>query len=882
MRLQTPFVLRVVCAAIVLFSVAIVRADDISGTWSGSHFAQTFTCVPIWNSNGDGQVNITQTGDSFSGTGVIKDWMNPDVGSTVGPCEFEALFTLEFVIANGIVTGSSFTADALFTDDGEEFTLPLTGSIGVNHTMTITIPVPNGDPPPAIDTLFTLTLTKGPLLTPNVVVSGFPVGMVQPVNEGTATDSLSLTNNGNSPASVTLSKSGSFFTLSTSALTVEAGETRTIDIQALAQSTAGALEGTVTCSGSGVTCAPIRVVLLSAVPPPGRPRLIAPAARIETRAPAGQNPSGAVSFTNDSSFGVSAIAISDVPWIVPQSGVITLQPGHPSAVSFTVNRSRRSDASALVGGESGKLSLRFIESTRVSAHPIQTLASTATNITTISATIVDVVQPGISTATFPPLAPGEVAYFFAGLGTLGNIVTDLLLSNISASPTTDLRLYFTSTSPGATTKLLNLTQNLAPHLAVSFPSMANNVFAAGGQSGSLQIRGTSASGVAAAAVRLAQGVAGRHSTALPMLRSDVAARIGERVILSGVEKSAGVHTNLYIQEVSGAHGTVQIDFLNASGQPLSARAADSVNGFATLELTDVVPAGAVVARINIVSDGGNARFAAYALVVDETTSDAWVVSDLIRSGTTPSGAFVVPLPSVKGSPQRDISLTNVALSTITATVDSIAPPPRRRVSAHALPMESEATQSVVLTPLQTATSSVSIVNGYLRLTAPSGTLTGSARMAVSNPPTPGQFRSGLVSVPTTAALASGQSKRFTGVDDASPATIASATAGTQRSSLILIETEGHSATLRLTMRFTFPGGAKVTGIGLTTKEITIGANRMITLSDIGNVMIGNERDAFGDLTNTQIDVEVIAGSGRVAAFLQSIDNGSGDVLMRID
>ena len=57
---------------------------------------------------------------------------------------------------------------------------------------------------------------------------------------------------------------------------------------------------------------------------------------------------------------------------------------------------------------------------------------------------------------------------------------------------------------------------------------------------------------------------------------------------------------------------------------------------------------------------------------------------------------------------------------------------------------------------------------------------------------------------------------------------------------------------------------------------------MLTRADLGQFLIGPQRSSFGDLWNTQIDVAVLSGNGRVVAFIQSVDNGSGDVLMRID
>lgn len=853
-------VIRVFCVAFVLLNVVpIAQADDISGNWSGTYFYQTAECIPIWTAIGAAETVIAQNVNAFTGTVTLLDVRNPEVGDDPGPCSLQSVDTFPFTISNGVVSGSGFIAIAKFP--GEQTSFAVNGSVRGN-TMTLTIAFGPGS-------YARLTMTRTGMPAPNVIVSAFPQGMVQASGNDAvpATDSFSLTNSGDATSTVALAGDGSFFTLFTETVTLAAGETATIDIQALAQENAGVLEGSITASGDGVGIAPIRVVLLSATPPPSTARIAPPAARRETRGSANQNSTGAASFTNETSSTIQAIAVADVPWIIPQSGLITLPPGHATSVSYTIDRARRSDAAAPIGGgESGKLSLRFIGSSSTTASgSIRTLATTATNITTVSSTLVDIVLPGTGTSEFPPLGAGEVAYFFAGLGSLGNVVTDLMLSNPGTDTPDDLRFYFTSTSAGATTRLLDLTRLIGPHLAVSFPSMANNIFASDGQSGSLQIRGSSASAMSLAATRLASNVTGRYATAIPMLRSDAAAGAGGQVILSGVDKSAGVHTNLYIQEVSGHDGSVQIDFLGAQGQSISARAADAVKSFKTLELADAVPAGAVVARITTAA-GGSARFAAYALVVDEATSDAWVVSDLVRSGIPPSGSFLIPVPFHGGSAQRNVFLTNVGASTITATIDRFSSGSRRRAVVHS---ESIATESEhTLAGLQTVSPTVSIVNGYLRLSAPAGTLNGGVR--------------GFVAAPAAAALASGQSKPFTGLDDASASTIAAATPGTQRSSLILIETAGHSAVVRVTMRFTYPGGSKVTGIGEVTKEIAIAAHQMLTRADLGQFLIGPQRSSFGDLWNTQIDVAVLSGNGRVVAFIQSVDNGSGDVLMRID
>jgi len=54
------------------------------------------------------------------------------------------------------------------------------------------------------------------------------------------------------------------------------------------------------------------------------------------------------------------------------------------------------------------------------------------------------------------------------------------------------------------------------------------------------------------------------------------------------------------------------------------------------------------------------------------------------------------------------------------------------------------------------------------------------------------------------------------------------------------------------------------------------------ISDVARDLIGSVRDSFGDLHKMELDVEVTGGSGRVLPFLQSIDNGSGDMVVRTD
>lgn len=822
-----------------LLCCAPALADDISGTWTGPHRFEILYCDPDVVTAGTSTFIITQNGNAIAATYIWK------VISVEGcQLEPETTYTLSFT---GTVSGNTFTGDVSFPGFGVFATIA--GSVS-GDTMTFTVT----DPPPN-ETTITGVLTR--VLTPDVVLSSFPAGMLQPPGTPTATDSFSLTNKGSGSATVTLVPAGGFFTLDATSLTLLPRETRTVTITATS-AVPGAQEGTIAVSGEGVAVRPIRVVLLTAVPPPQRVRLVPPARRTETVAQSGQTAgSGSVSFTNDGAATVQAIAVADVPWLVPQSGIISLHPTQTVAVTFTIDRTKRSDAAAPLGAESGKLSLRFIDSTNTAPAAASIVAFNGTGGGTTSTTIVDVVHPGTIVTNVPPNAPGEVISFITGLGSLGEDVVDLLLaSRDNVAPSGNVHLYFVA--PGST-RLLDLTQKLGPTLGVLFPAVTKNVFGAQNENGSLQFRGGGANGVSVAAVRLAQRAGGHYTTTLPVLRSDQSAAGGDRIILSGVTKSATVHTNVYVQEVFGTTSQLRVDFLDANGLVVSGRPGETIAGGAALELIDAVPIGAAAVRIRNDS-AGPGRLAAYALVLDDTSGESWVVTDLVRT-TPPAGTFVAP---VSGA-QKTVSVTNTGTAAIEVTLDEVQRF-RRRAASHS--DEVRADETLSLAPLQTATRAVNIANGYVRITGPAGTWNASAPFA-------GPF------VPA-AGLTSGQSKRFGGVDDSSAATRAAATAGTTHSSLILIETAGQSATVRVTLRFVFGAASKATGTIESSTEVTIGARHMLTLHDISRAVIGSARDLVGDLSNMQVEVAVISGGGRVVALIESADNASGDARIRGD
>lgn len=850
-----------------LITIALqAQTANLAGTWEGTHSSTYVYCSAKPTTTGTAKLVVAQQVNDVEGTFAWEALATHN-------CFLTERETITFRIA-GQASGGTLTAKVFYVDDpskpqGDEVGAMKANAVGAAMTFEVTIftapeDIPEDGP---IQTIISGQLTRAtpkPQPNANVVISSFPSGMIQNVGEATATDAFSLTNTGDAAAEVLLETSEDFFTLPVTKLILAPGETQRIGIRAVAQSVAGARTGTITVHGAGLSS--IRVSLLTGNRNVGANRPSGPIARTEVVAPPERLlVDGTVCFTNGGTITLLAIAVSDVPWIIPQSGTITLAPGQTVAVPFQIDRSKRPDATALVGGAAGSISLRFVGTS--AALSFASHGSTTTN--TVSVQIVDVVKPVTGNQAFPPLQPGEVAYFISGLGGRGGKLTDLLLSNRGPAKTTDLRMYFNSFGPGAATKLLNIVQGFEPNVAVTFPSMAKNVFDAIDQVGTLQIRGTSASGMSVAAVQLASVATGRYATALPVLRSDRSAGSGERINLAGVEADGTTQTALYIQEVAGANGGVQVEFVNAVGVPLlPALRPNVLNPFAMVEVA--VPPGAALARITVVSSG-SARFAAYALVTDDGTADSWVISDITRNSTPPSSLFIVPLLSVDGqAPERNLYLTNNDSSAaIDVTFDQLASSTRRRSTGPGGGTEPAPGTTLTIQPLQTITPPVSPGKGHLRISAPAGSFSASAR-STAGTGNGGVYGTGLIAAAANGALKPGETKRITGIDDSDA----------NRSTLILVETAGQSTTVRLTLRYVLASGTKVSAYAVSTRTIALAPRQMTTLDDLAKAIIGSERDAFGDLNNCQLDVEVIGGTGAIVALVQSVDDGTGDVVLR--
>ena len=849
-------------------------------------------------------VTGTVSGNSVTATGTLLEDDDDDGDEGDGPSSFTFLVSGDTI--SGLVDGvtvftlhrststaspiiSSFDADPDSIEAGEASTLRWStfnatsvtidngiGAQGVSGSVTVS---------PHVTTTYTLTAVGGGGSTisrttvtvgggaARLAVAAAPAGFAQLAGTGGGTDSFTIANIGEGPSSVTLTSAGNFFSISPTSFTLDPGASQTITITGTAQPP-GSYEGSVSITGAGAEGElGVRVRMLAAAAPSGT---VAPApavARVEVASSVGQNASGAVEFTNAGTAVLQGIAVSDAPWIVPESGVVSIPPGQRVAITYMIDSAKRPDAGSAVGAATGKLSLVYIGSGSGGLSAFGAAGSTSS----VSVTLVHVARPSVTAGTPSPLGSGELALFTPGLGNRPGAVGDLLLANDQPAALNNIAIFMTGVS--APTQLTSIAQ-IAANSSVTFPGLIRNVFNDSVPTGTAQIRGADTSRLSVAAILANTSLpVGTFSTALPVFRSDGGAGGGARIILPGLSKSGSVQTNLYVQELSGAAGSFLVEILDGDGNVLMARGPETIEAFGFVELLDIVPASppGMTRSGRVTNAAGSARLNAYALVANTTNNDSWLVTDP-GVDTAASGVMIMPLLLAGPGAQTSMWVTNRSNAAVTATIEERSVG-RRRAVVHSTSRAKSI--SVALEPQKTVAFATNLTSGSIRISAPAGTISAAARSTIDSEGA-NAHGSGLPVVPASEALHSGQVKRFMGVDDASAQSRARKVPATFATHLALVESDGQSATVRVTVQFALASGSLVSSTPRASREYRLAAGQFRLISNLARDVIGSQRDSFGDLRNMTVDVEVVSGSGGVIPFLQSVDQGSGDMLVRIE
>ena len=688
---------------------------------------------------------------------------------------------------------------------------------------------------------------------PQVVVTDPPNGMAQVVGGSFATDSFTLANAGPGDASISISIKNNFFSVSPSSFTLPEGQSQTVSIRSTTQN-GGISDGTASIFIAGVAQPLVLPIRLFAGSQPAGIVSPVPSGAITVSGLPGQQHSGQINISNRGNVGMQGILVGSSPWIVPQSDLVGIPSNGSARGPFVVDSSRRPDGSAPLGAIAGSLSLVYLNGTGNTTSMESTIAA-APPSSRVSVSVLDVSKPNTAPGLPPSLAPGELAVFLSGVSGRGGATTDLYLSNRATTSIADVKLYYTGITAPPSAALLAPIANLGANINAWFPSAPQLLFNAFGSTGTLQVRNGAIANISLEALlSISPDLNNFYTTVVPLLRSD---RGASSRLFAGVEKSAGRHTNMSIQEVSGNAATATIDFFDANGAAIGAPRTESLPAFGFTTLEDVAPAGAASARITA---GGAGKIDGYATVVDEVTLDSYVITDPTSVTAGPDDVLIAPIPPLPSTASVDVFVTGPGSASVIGGGRR-----RRAVRSHAVGTnESVTSQAAQATQRFTYAAGTA---GYLRVTGAPGTFSGSARVTL-NRAGGGSFGGAIPLRRESEAIAAGASRRVSGIDDPKNG---------PHPSLTLIETLGSPATVRVTVQYTFNASVTATGQVTAAKNFGLNGGQVLTVDDIVGTIGGAGRASVGNLVRVVVDVAVTSGSGRVLPFVRTIDATSGDV-----
>ena len=749
---------------------------------------------------------------------------------------------------------------------------PQSGSVTVSPTQTTTYTLT------ATNTVAssTSTVTVSVVSTPTLVVNALPAPIVQLANTGGTSTSFIVANTGGAASTVTAT-GGSFFSVSPTSFSLGAGATQTVTVTAN-NLAAGVFEGSATVSGTGFTpqlIVPVKA--LSTAPPSGSVIAKPVTNRVDTSA----TTSGTVSFTNSGNATLTGVLVSDVPWLTPQGGVVTIPPNSTATFTFTIDRTKRSDAG--VGSTAGSISLVYLSGTGKKGILDATPPPSVSLVT-----VVDTPPLTVTNGAPPPLAAGEVALFVPGVGhitgSVGVFISDLSILNPPGNPPLSDVKFFYSGAGGATGNQKSTSLPAVGNVSVALADVVKNVFTSDAQVGSLQIRSAKATKlVVNTNIFNSSNPAGTYGTSIPTFRSDRAVTPGDHLVLSGIRQDTGAHTNFFIQETSGIGVTVQTQFFDANGTSLGTRS-DTVNSFALSQINSPAPTGTVAAIMTNTSTG-NGTFLAYATPVDNVSGDNWSVADWSRQfAYSGDGPVIIPVAGVLNGANNtffrtDVTITNTGTASAAGTLEFFprgGTPVTRSISLGG--RQSTILNDVIGTFFGAANGSV----GYLLFTPTTGAFALTNRTYTTAAGSTGTFGSAAPVLAASSMLTTGSLRAIGSLSDSAKTTTVAATPATFRTNIGMVETSGNAATVRVTLTFSFPSGGKLQASGTAFKDYPLAANQFLQVNSAVADILGASRDSLGDLRGLEFDFQVISGTGAVAVYASSIDNGTGDSILRTE
>jgi hypothetical protein len=704
-----------------------------------------------------------------------------------------------------------------------------------------------------------LTALSLPLAAQVAVVRG-PNGMMRAIGGPPEPDSFTLGNAGTVSVNVTLSQSGNFFTASPSSFTLDPRTTRTVTMTPTVTA-GGFYSGSVTVSASGAQrtlTVPVRLFIGSQPQGSVAPQL--GTTLLFAQGLPGQPHLSQLNVSNFGSARMTGMLTADVPWIEAPGGTVGIGSGETARIDFAINPALRPDSQSPLGALVGKMTMVWLRGTSNQPNAMQ--------VQSTSATIIDITRASIVPQQAATLAAGEVATFLAGISDAFGI-SHVLVSNRATAPVNNNQLFYIGAGAAPSTSLLSALGQVPAATSAWFPFSPQRLFDVSNSIGSVQLRTPQPGQVDLAGfVEIIPDGQNVYVMAMPVLSSAASAPRGETLVFSGVERAGNTTTDMHVQETTGTAGAYTIEFFNAAGAPTGSTRTESIGAFGYATFQNVVPEGARSVRVTNTSAAA-ASISGYATVIDGFTRDRWTITDSRRAA--PSAEVFLPLPAPNA---LEVWLTNTSQAPVAVTVSTEPGTARRRRSvAHGSP-SAETQATVTLAPRESRLETFNTSpTGFVRISGPSGSFSASGRIRTAAPPRAGQFGTGVPALPPAASIGTAGTKQFTLADDQ---------AGVAPPSLLLLETSGKAVTVRATIHFTFAAGSTLaTSDSTAFRDYEVAAHRLLTVSDLVRSVLGPGRDSLGRLFKIVIDVQPIAGSGRVLAYLMKNEQ-SGDITLYAD
>lgn len=607
-------------------------------------------------------------------------------------------------------------------------------------------------------------------------------------------------------------------------------------------------------------------------------------------------PPGGASGVNQACIGeVRGVLTSDSPWLIPQEGLIVINPGETKDLSFTIDPAQRPDPTLVPGSVEGNLTLEYLlpESAQKRAiEPHSHVPGTAS----VNITVVATTKTTVSTAGIPPIGESS-AVFVPNVGRKaeGNrlFITDLSLyselQEAFARPLANVDLYYLT--PGSATAQKATLSLLLPPQTVGFGDIVQTIFGASEQTGTVMIHAPFyvPSWIIARANRFdVLNRAGTLGSSLPGFLSFTGVdQPGQKIHLTGLRKDANTSLQVFVQEMSGHAAKADLDVRNSTGVRLTTASLD-IPAYGLVQVSDAsLPAGSATTVISPAAGSGG-TFQAFGLQTDTTSGDSWTVVDWVSVRfIQPNTLVIVPVagatPGANGTDFRtDLTITNVGTASSGGEVTYYGESGEKivRNTATLAPFQSITYTNVTATLFGLTKPNI----GYLRVSpgfiAPTAGIQPFAVHARNYSVSAG--RSGAFSTEIPLASFGPCRQRIGGIDDASIETVAARHPGTFRSNFGIMEVRGKPVTVKVTLHYRYPA-TKVEFTDSVSKTYELGPEQFLFLTKIARELIGpDRRDGLGDLRNMAVDFDCVSGEGRTLGFVSSIDNSTGDSIFRIE